>query len=54
MTGRGTGADNVLLLDLRGGYANTPRFVMICFAGMFSGLFSVCMLLNGFLKLHLL
>ena len=38
-------ADSVLLLDLSGGYANTP-FIMVCFAGMFFRLFlHVCCLM---------
>lgn len=33
------GTDNVLLsLDLNGDYVNTP-FIVVCFAGMFYGLF---------------
>lgn len=42
------GADNVLLLDLSGVYANPTCFIMAWFLGISEAHFSVCMLLNGF------
>lgn len=40
------GANDILLLDLSGGYANI-HFIMVCFAVCFMDVY-VCMLFNGF------